>query len=654
MVPPLMQRIGIDTGGTFTDAVLLVSGKVRVDKLPSTPADPAQAVLDLLATLRKPGRKVDVVHGTTVGLNAILTGNTARIAFITNAGFRDLIEIGRQDRQGIYDLQATHAELPVARNLRFEVNSRRSAAGEILAEPKPTELRALIAKLRRARVEAIAIGLLHSYAYPQDELALAKALQVLDLPVSCSGQLLAIPGEFERFSTVILNAAIKPIMGDYLARLQGGVVPGRLRMMRSSGGIMSADEASNSPARAVFSGPAGGVLASERLADALAEDHVAALDMGGTSTDVCLVGEDNSLDSASKIAGLPLAIPSVGVHTIGCGGGSIAYADAGGALRVGPMSAGADPGPACYGRGEQPTVTDAHLALGHLGADTLLGGAFPVDPDRSVRAIEGLADKLGMANRACAEGIIEIAEVAIMRALMVITVERSIDPASIPLIAYGGAAGLHAAALIDRLDMPWALVPAHAGAFSALGLALAGESQEVSLSVLRPLEALPQKRLRAWMDELRRRAEADLEPGSGRRSFRGKCLLRFRGQGAGLWLPWCRDLAEAFRKSHQLHFGFLPDSRAIELVEMSGRTSRAGRPFPAATEDSRNPPQRGTRRRRARIGGPGVIVYQRQELGVGDEISGPATIEDFSSTCLIPRGFQCRVAPHGLQLLRAV
>lgn len=645
-----MQRIGIDTGGTFTDVVLLDRGKLRVHKLPSTPHDPAQAVLEGLKEVRGGNQDVDVVHGTTVGLNAILTGRTAAVAFVTNRGFRDLIEIARQDRQGIYDLQASKAVLPVPRGLRFEVDSRRSKDGDCLVRPNQAQLRALIASLRKKRIEAVAIGLLHSYAHPRDELDLARAMRELGLPITCSAELLPIPGEYERYSSAILNACIQPIMGEYLGRLQKGVKPGRLRMMRSSSGIMTAAEASKHPARAIFSGPAGGVLATERLAAALEEDRMAALDMGGTSTDVSLINPDGGQTGVSKVAGLPLAIPAVDVHTVGCGGGSIAYADGGKALRVGPMSAGADPGPACYGRGNQPTVTDAHLALGHLGPDTLLGGAFPVDPERSLQAIGDLAQKLGMEPRACAQGIIEIAEVAIMRALMVITVERSVDPAKIPLVAYGGAAGLHAAALIRRLSMPYALVPVHPGAFSALGLALAGETQETNKAVLQPIENLSRDRLHAWMGKLRSKALAGIEDSAGRVYFRGECLLRFRGQGAGLWLPWARNLVAAFQRKHRERFGFLPEAGEVELVEMRARVSTSSRRYPDAIGNTNAPRRRQQGARKPPLGGKPLRIYLRNEIREGECIRGPALIEEFSSTTLVPDGCVCTANSYGMRI----
>ena len=478
----MATRIGIDTGGTFTDVVRWARHSVEVHKLPSTPDDPGRAVLAGLAAARAtPDEPVDVVHGTTVGLNAVLQDRLPRTAFVTNRGFVDLIEIGRQQRDDLYALEPDRPTPPSDRALRVEVDCRRGPAGEVVRRLTTAAITTTVDKVRRLRPAAVAVGLLHSPAAPDDERRLAKALRraLPGVAVTCSAELWPAFGEYERFSAAILNAAIVPLIGDYTARLTGQLGPGQLRLLRSSLGILSPTEAGEFPARAMFSGPAGGVLAAARLCQAADLRQAAAFDMGGTSTDVCLVHPGELVTDQGAIAGLPLPLPAIDVHTVGCGGGSIAYRDAGGALRVGPQSAGADPGPACYGKGSEPTVTDAHVALGHLGAGTLLGGDFPIDPDRSVRAIERLAARLGLSVARTANGILEVADIGMVRALMRITVERAVDPANVPLLAYGGAGGLHAAGLHMQLGMPLAISPAHPGAFSALGLALAGESAEL-------------------------------------------------------------------------------------------------------------------------------------------------------------------------------
>ncbi|MEM7202606.1 MAG: hydantoinase/oxoprolinase family protein [Planctomycetota bacterium] len=648
----MATRIGIDTGGTFTDVAVVERDGIAVYKLPSTPADPAQAVLDGLAAVRGPAA-VDVVHGTTVGLNAVLTGHVAKTAFVTNGGFEDLIEIGRQSRTDLYDLAAQKPQLPVPRQWRFGIASRRAADGTRLERPSRAALLELRRKLAQAKVEAVAVGLLHAHSHSQDERDIAQALASLRLPVTCSAALLASAGEYERYASAILNAAITPIMGSYLSRLEAGVRPGRLRLMRSSGGIMPAGEASEFPIRAAFSGPAGGVLATRQHAAALSLGTVAAFDMGGTSTDVCLVTPEPTVTDGARLAGLPVAVPAVDVHTIGCGGGSIASVDAGGALRVGPQSAGADPGPACYGRAELPTVTDAHMALGHMGPETLLGGGFPVDPDRSVRAIETLGRRLGCKAHAAAMGVLEVAEVAMMRALLVITAERAIDPATVPLVAYGGAGGLHAASLARRLAMPRALVPPHPGAFSAVGLALAGDSHEASTPLGRPLDRWTASELRALGKALGAAAREQLvaaEPGRRAVRVRVDARLRFFGQGQPLDVPLGTDLAGRFRTQHQQLFGFVPNDTVVELVELRARAERAEFPLP-------KPPRPSRRRRTAAPaferrppirGAAPWPVYRRSDLDPGGALRGPALIEEPTGVTVLPAMSRAEVSAAGL------
>jgi N-methylhydantoinase A len=646
-------RIGIDTGGTFTDLCMLDGRGMRIHKVPSATDDPARAVLDGIRGLDVPGAQLDIVHGTTVGLNAVLTGRTARTAFVTNRGFEDLIEIGRQARRSLYDLGAPKPFPPVPRALRLGIAQRRSADGAQLAAPARAELDALRERLRRARIESVAIGLLHAYRNPEDERAVARALAPLGVPITCSAELLPTLGEYERFCAAILNAAIAPVMGAYLDRLRTAIAPGRLRLMRSSAGIMDGAEAGRFPARAAFSGPAGGVHAARQCAAQLRLGTVAALDLGGTSADVSLVRATPATTDRATLAGLPLAIPAVDVHTIGCGGGSLATVDAGGALRVGPQSAGADPGPACYGRDERPTLTDAHMVLGHMGADTLLGGAFPVDPDRSVHALEKLARRLRLDLRRTAEGILEIAEVAMVRALMVITVERAVDPAGLSLIAFGGAGGLHAARVADRLGMARAVVPTAPGAFSAVGLALAGESAESIVPVLQPLDALDLRARTAFARSCAAAARAQLGAAGRRARVDVAALLRFRGQGNAVRVPFTRDLGAAFRRSHQRLYGFTPEA-GMELVEVQARAERAGPdPSPAPSRGRSRPgrPPPG-QPRRAPCGGAPWPVLARASLSAGQRLAGPCLVEEPTGVTLVPGGWRCRVTPQALVLDR--
>lgn len=642
----MAARIGIDTGGTFTDVVRAQRGGVEVHKVRSTPADPSRAVLaGLSAARRRADEEVDLVHGTTVGLNAVLTGALAKTVFVTNEGYEDLIEVGRQEREDLYALAPRRPIPPVPRRLRVGVPCRRGPDGAVVRVLTKEAVEAAVATVRRLRPEAIAVGLLHAAVDARDEQRLARALRraMPGVAVTCSAELLPASGEYERFSAAILNAAIAPAVGSYTARVAREMGRGTLRLLRSSLGILPPEEAAAFPARAMFSGPAGGVLAAGQVAQRLQLPRVAAFDMGGTSADVCLVEREPTRSSDGTIAGLPLPLPTMPVHTVAAGGGSIAYADPGGALRVGPQSAGADPGPACYGKGDQPTVTDAHVALGHLGPETLLDGAFPVDVDASVRAIERLGRRLGMKPRATAEGVLRVADATMARAILVITAERAVDPASVPLVAYGGAGGLHAATLMAHLGMPRAVMPAHPGAFSALGLALAGEAVELAEATH---TALTDASLAALIERggaLLERARAALgKRGRGRM----EALVRYRGQGGGLSVPLTKRLAAAFAREHQRRFGFVTDA-GLEVVQLRVRCEAPPRALPALE------PARGSRpeaERRPPLGGTRLPVYDRRKLSRA--VTGPAVVEEPTATTLVPPGVRLDPTPFGLVLTR--
>jgi N-methylhydantoinase A len=410
----------------------------------------------------------------------------------------------------------------------------------------------------------------------------------------------------------------------------------------------------------MFSGPAGGVLATQRLCEAIGIERAAAFDMGGTSTDVCLVEDGRIQTDQGQIAGLPLPLPTVDVHTVGCGGGSIAYCDRGGALRVGPESAGADPGPACYGKGSEPTVTDAHVALGHLGASTLLDGGFTIDPSRSVRAIERLAKKLSLSVRRAAEGILAVADASMARALLRITGERAVDPATAPLVCYGGAGGLHAARLCAQLGMPEALAPMHPGAFSALGLALAGDSAEVVEAALQPWSQANERQWRARGTQLRKLAEGQLDakPSAdgkqGAATSRANFVLRYRGQGQGLAIEATKEpLPRAFERAHEQRFGFVQPGTAIELVRIAARAERRGKPLPAwhpVAAGSRAPK---AQLRKPPIGGAPIRWLRRDELPIGATIFGPCVIEEATAATLLPNGWSARIEPFAIRMRKS-
>jgi len=653
--------LGVDTGGTFTDLVRIDGGEPRVEKLPSTPGDPARAVLEGIERLGGAGTGSHVIHGTTVALNALLTGRTARTALVTNEGFRDLIEIGRQDRP---DLYALHPEKPrpiVPRELRFEVGQRSwpgSDADNGLAsvdEPAPEELRRLQRALKKARPESIAVCLLHAYADPEIERSLARELESLGLPITCSASVLQEYREFERFSTAVVNAALVPLMGRYIEALAGRLPGARLSLLQSNGGTLPAAQAAVEPVRVLLSGPAGGVVGAARAAREAGYDRLVGLDMGGTSTDVAFFeagASERVLDGPARVAGRPVGVPALDIHTIGCGGGSLVEVDRGGVMRVGPGSAGADPGPVCYGQSDQLTVTDAHVLLGHIASGSFLGGHLELDTDGVKRAFEDLGRRLSVKPHTAAEGVLEVARAAMRRAVGVMTMQRGQDPHSLPLVAFGGAGGLHAAALADSLGMRAALVPHHPGVLSALGMAGADAIREHSATVLAPLSRWKAARRRKALRELAERgreqlrqegfrvAEIELELGLD---------LRYAGQSFEIRVPEGPRCSGAFEREHERLYGYRLPDREVELVNLRVRALVRRALPPARRPRSRPLPKSAIRgERRVRLGRVlKVPVIDRGRLAPGHRFEGPALIEEYSGTSILPPGWTARVAGGG-------
>ena len=662
------RTIGIDTGGTFTDLIALGSdGAVEVAKVSSTPANPARAILaglERLGGLRAGDR---IVHGTTVALNALLTGNTARVAFVTGEGLRDLIEIGRQERPDIYALEPVRPRPLVARRDRFEVGARiwpalereagRGAAFEVVSEPDADELDALRRRIERARPESIAIGLLHSWADPGHEALVAAALAPLGLPVTASGALLPEHREVERFSTAIVNAALVPVVRRYLETLRAGLGATPLSILQSSGGTLPAERAADEPVRVLLSGPAGGVVGAAEAAREAGFDGFVGLDMGGTSTDVAFhrASQADAFFEATKplepvrVAGHPVGVPTLDIHTIGCGGGSLVRVDAGGVLHVGPESAGADPGPVAYGRSEVPTVTDAHVFLGHIAAGQFVGGDLALDHDAVAHAFERLGASLGVAPRAAAQGVLAVARAAMQRAVGVMTMQRGKDPANLPLVAFGGAGGLQAAALAGALRMRAAVVPRFPGALSARGMTLARGLSDLAHAVVEPLEAWPRKRRHALQADLAERARAELvAAGTSRRSIRVEHALelRYKGQSYEVRVPESARPEAAFHAMHERLYGTRLEDRPLELVCLRTRASVRDAAAATARPRTRKLPAHAVlgerqawfeRRERAR-------VVDRAALSPGTRFEGPALVEEYSGTTLVPPGWIARVS----------
>ncbi len=668
--------LGVDVGGTFTDAVLLDEhGAVHTAKVPSTPSEESVAVLDAvrLVLARAGARARDVerfAHGLTVATNALLEGRTARTALLATAGFTDVIELARQNRPHLYRLcEAAPAPL-VPAQLRFAVPERMGPDGPLRALD-PAAARELIERLAGAAPEAVAVSLLHSYADPAHERLLAALLAEL-LPgthVSLSCDLVGTFREYERTATTVLDAALSPLLASYLSRLSSdaralGVCEPQI--MQSSGGLTEPARAGAHAALTVLSGPAGGVRGALTLAQLADEADVLCFDMGGTSCDVCLIDGGQVPETAERtIAGRPLSLPALDIHTVGAGGGSIAWRDPGGALRVGPASAGADPGPACYGRGgREATVTDANLLLGRLLEDSPLAGGLSLDGSAAERAISRLARELGLEPIACAEGIVRVAESEMLGALRVMSIARGIDPRGLALMPFGGAGPLHAAALARELGISRVLCPRASGVLCALGLAAAAPRRDAARTVMlgssggRPLSP---RLLSEERDALVAEAGAALSTIPTRVRVRHE--LRYRGQSFELPVdeelePGAREPAErrsagldpgglraAFARAHERRYGYRDDDAELELVNM--RVSVWG-PSPALALQAAGAT--------APVAQTGTVVFDgrptasailRGELPPGTRVTGPALCALPDATLLVPPGWSGEVDEQG-------
>ena len=667
-------RVGVDTGGTFTDFVCRAGRRSLVFKLPSTPDDPSRAITE---GLRRVAREfgaaaagVEVVHGTTVGTNALLERKGARAALVTTEGFEDVLVIGRQARASLYDLSWSRPAPLVPDGLRLGLRERVAADGTVLVELDDEEVRAVAERLARARVEAVAVSLLFSFARPEHERRVERALAAAlpGVPLSVSHRILPEYREFERTSTVAVNAYLQPLMGAYLGRLSARVGARRLRVMQSSGGSVSARVAASEPVRTILSGPAGGVVGALGAARSAGLADLITFDMGGTSTDVALcAGGEPRLTSEAVVSGLPVAVPVLDIHTVGAGGGSIARIDSGGSLRVGPQSAGADPGPACYGRSELPTVTDANLVLGRFGGADLLGGDFPLDEERARRALSALAAEMSeAAGRAvsateAALGVVRVVNAGMERALRAVSVERGYDPRSFTLVTFGGAGGLHAAELAQALRVPRVLVPRDPGALSAEGALDSDVLKNLSRTVM--LDASDRSlrtRLGRVFAELEREAQRALR-GEGfadeRQRHERRVSARYRGQSFELELPWGggRALAARFGREHRRRYGYAPEAGEVELVSArlrsSGLVSKPRRAQAAAVKGRAPEPRpRATARVEFEAGRAEVGVYRREELTAGARLEGPCVVTEYSSTTLVPPAARARV-DEGLNLV---
>lgn len=645
--------IGVDTGGTFTDFVVFDGERLRVAKRASTPAAPERAVLDGAEALVAPDAETRMVHGSTVATNALLEGKTARTAYIANAGLADVLTIGRQDRRELYKLEPSRRTPPVPVDLCLEVAQRSGPDGRDVIPLEESVLAELVERVRELGPEAVAINLLFSFVDDAAEASIERTLIDAfgrDVVVCRSSRVLPEYREYERGIATWINAALAPRVGRYLERLKAGAGP--LAVMHGAAGTVDVDQAADHAVNLLLSGPAAGLLGARFVGRLAGEERLLTLDMGGTSTDVALIDREIRLTSEGEIAGYPVAVPMVDMHTIGAGGGSLAYVDAGGMLRVGPESSGAEPGPACYGKGgEAATVTDANVVLGRLPGGTRLGGDMSLDTAAARRALETLGVELGLDPVEAARGVIRVANEAMARALRVISVQRGEDPRDYVLLCFGGAGGLHVCALAEAMGMRRALVPVHAGVLSALGMLAARRSRELSRSLLKPLSEVTDTEIERHLDVLRRRGREELTAegvdGSDLTERVG-ADLRYAGQSFTLNLPWSGvdNAAEAFHEAHAARYGHRLDMD-VELVNL--RLTLQGPepelPIPRL-ETGKGCPEAVERVAVQGIEGK-VPVYQRDDLRAGHAIEGPAIVSETVSTTWIAPGWRCEVDDYG-------
>jgi N-methylhydantoinase A len=639
----------VDTGGTFTDVVLWADGALHVIKLPSTPDDPARAVLAGLADALAQGGTTAadlLIHGSTVATNALLERKGARVVLVTNRGFEDVLAIGRQTRPQLYALTGVRPDPLVPAERRLGVGGRLGPGGEELEPLAEADIALLADRVRAVDAESLAIVLLHSYANGRHERAVAETLRPLGLPCSVSSELLPEYREYERTATTVVNAYVAPKMATYLSHIESAPGVGRVRIMGSGGGALAVGRAGREAAQTILSGPAGGVAGALYVAARHGIGDIMTFDMGGTSTDVSLCPGEALYTREFSIAGLPVALPVLDIHTVGAGGGSIARIDAAGALRVGPESAGAVPGPACYGLGGRDvTVTDANVALGRLVPHASLA--------LDVAAVDGplarLADTLGCAPAVAAEGVIAVVNASMEGALRVISVERGHDPADFTLVPFGGAAGLHAVALAERLGIPRLLVPPVPGVLSAFGMLVAPVRKDATRSVLvtdataaelephfRDLEAA------AWQ------AMAEENVPDSAVTQRRWVAARYRGQSHELVVE-AADWVERFHRAHERRFGYALDAAPVEAVTLRVEAAAPGPDvalpdLPAAAGD---PPRLGS----------GPVVYdgdvietarfEREQLRPGHALVGPALVLERTAAFWLPPDWSAHVVRDG-------
>jgi N-methylhydantoinase A len=678
------MRIALDTGGTFTDCIYIRDGRLEILKVSSTPKKPSEAIAQALDRIRKTpadSRSIELICGTTVGTNALLQRKGGRVTLVTTAGFEDVLEIGRQARPQLYNLLFEMPEPLVPRERRLGLRERLDRLGGVLRVPSAAEVKRIARQIARSGADSVAVCLLFSFVNPVHEKLLERVVASMGLPVSASHKILPEYREFERTSTTVVNAYLAPVMSAYLSEIvtiaaaqssgvskklkspKGGRSISRVRIMQSNGGILSARAAASEPVRTILSGPAGGVLGAQYAAEAAGYNRIITFDMGGTSTDVALLesGTAQTLATSAEsiVSGMPVAVPMLDIHTVGAGGGSIARFDRAGALRVGPESAGADPGPICYGHGEKATVTDANLIIGRIPDSGLLGGTLKLDLARARSFLNKARGPMPSAE-AFAQGIVEVANSVMEKAIRVISVERGNDPRDYTLVAFGGAGALHACQLAAALEIPRVLVPCFPGALSALGILRADVTKDLTRTIRVEVQtagkSIPE--LRHWFAEMEDDGRRQMHSegfSSGSFTMNRSLDVRYAGQSYELNVPFQGNFISTFHRAHEKRFGYFDRSRTCEVVNIrvrfTGRTLKFN--FPKLSPGGPNPAPAVVSKSQVvfHTGTKVTIIYDRSRLHAGNRLVGPAIVTEYSATTLIPPDWAARVDRIGNLIL---
>jgi N-methylhydantoinase A len=657
-----MIIVGVDTGGTFTDFVFKKEDRWGVYKLLSTPDNPARAVLTGLDHVGGK-EKQQIIHGSTVATNAILERKGARTALITNKGFEDVIEIGRQNRSRLYDLAYRKEAQIVPPDLKFGVKGRVLNTGEELEPLDVKEARKVIQQIERSQAQSVAVCFIFSFTNPFHERKIKELLGNTGIAVSLSHEILAEFREFERTSTTVLNAYVVPKMHDYIGHLMAEMPEGNsLSIMQSNGGSISAETAMQESVRTILSGPAGGVVGGLEIGKIAGHTNLITFDMGGTSTDVSLVNGSLSLTMESEISGYPIKVPMIDIHTVGAGGGSIASVDVGGSLKVGPESAGADPGPICYGKGDQITVTDANLYLGRLIPEHFLGGSMALQTERLDGFFQQMAKEIGLSKIELAEGILSVANTAMEKAIRVISVEKGYDPREFVLFAFGGAGGMHGGFLAKLLSIPKVLVPQNPGILSAIGMIMADVIKDYSFTVMiNELNCMADKLSNLFKDLEERGLEDLSKEGIDEKNVRLERYLdmRYEGQSYEIIVPFEANYIDGFHGLHEKTYGYRNEDKTVEIVNI--RLRARGIPekqrFQKARETKEHPPKEAVLGEREVVFDQKVNKTQilaRDNLLSGNRISGPAILVEYSSTIVIPPFAEAHVDEYGNVIMEII